>query len=82
MWPVTNVFARGAAWRRVLSPMRVTLRAASPVTEHGTLAAVTVDLPRVAGDEREEQAVPRIQRVWRFIARRWKAEAWVALLAS
>lgn len=82
MWPITNVFARGAAWRRVLSPMRVTLRAASPIGEHGTLAAVTMDVPRVAGDEEEEQAVPRIQRVWQFIAQRWTAEVWVALLAA
>jgi hypothetical protein len=62
--------------------MRVTPRAASPVAEHGTLAAVTIDLPRVAGAEREEQSVPRIQRVRRFVAQRWTAEAWVALLAS
>ncbi|HEX9068002.1 MAG TPA: hypothetical protein VF807_04475 [Ktedonobacterales bacterium] len=72
----------GVAWRELLSRRRVAGQLAASIAAHGTLAAVAIEAPHGAGAAREERAVPRLRRMGQFIARRWKMEAWVALLAS
>jgi hypothetical protein len=81
------MFAWGAAWRGVLAHMPVTIQAGAAVAEHGALPTATMEIPRAMRSERELWVASRIARAWRFIpwrfiARRWTAEASVALLAS
>lgn len=81
-----RVSLQGAAGRgtlfHILAKVRAIIPSIAPFSAHATLAPVAIDAPRANHSEQEERAVPRIQRVWRFIARRWNAAAWVALLAS
>jgi dolichyl-phosphate-mannose-protein mannosyltransferase len=71
-----SIFAWGAAHAPV------TRQAVTPVAKRGALPAAIIAIPHVTRSARETQAAVRIVRVWRYIVRRWTAEAWVALLAS
>jgi dolichyl-phosphate-mannose-protein mannosyltransferase len=82
MRQMMGVSLRTVAWRGTLARVLAKLQAIVPFAAHAALAPVAADAPRASQGERDERTVPRIRRVLHFIAQRWNAAAWVALLAS
>jgi len=80
--PVTSESVRTSVWRRVLSRIHATLQAVFTTSANGALAQIPIDVSRASQDAPGARAVPRIRRIQQYLSRRWKAEAWVALLAS